>query len=462
MKKYNSYLIYSSFAAALGGLLFGFDTAVISGTVDLVADQFLLTDLAKGWFVSSALLGCIIGVSIAGFLSDNYGRKIVLILSALLFLLSAIGCSVAGTHTLLIIARLIGGIGVGVASVLAPMYIAEISPPEIRGRLVTLYQAAITIGILSAYFTNAGVLEQSKTLLVSSNLLNWIIKEEIWRGMFIIEALPALIFLIFLFFIPESPRWLISKHKPKEAKKILSRISSTSNAEKEYETISKTIDEEKVSIKTLLKPGYRIALLIGLVLPILSQLSGINVIIYYGPNILKSAGLTLSDALGGQVTIGMVNVLSTFIAIWLIDKVGRKPLLIIGVTGAMISLAAIGLLFLFNQNDSFLILIFILLFIASFAFSFGPIPWIILSEVFPTNIRGKAISIGTLSIWVTNFVIGLLFPVLFNARWFGPIGMFFTFSVFCLIAIIFAIKYIPETKRKSLEEIQLYFQSLDK
>ncbi len=452
MKNHLIYVIAISLVSALGGFLFGFDTAVISGTIPFVKSQFEMSNLALGWFVSSALLGCIFGVAVAGWLSDRFGRKRVLIVSALTFSLSALGCSLSDSETTLILYRLLGGIGVGIASMLSPMYIAEVSPPNIRGRMVTLYQFAITIGILIAYFANAWVLNTSEN--PATGFGSHLYKEEIWRGMFINELYPAFVFFSLLFLIPESPRWLITKGRDEKARMIMSRILPKEQLNQEYEKISSTIHHENTSIKQLLKPGMRTALLIGILLPMFSQLSGINAIIYYGPEILQKAGLTISNALGGQVTIGIVNVIFTIVALVLIDKWGRRPLLLTGLTGAAISLIVIGLLFFFGHTEGPLLLILILIFIACFAFSLGPIPWILISEIFPTQIRGKAMSIGTFSIWGTNAIVGLFFPVLLNSKTFGPSGTFTIFGVCCLIAIFFTWKIIPETKNKSLEEIE--------
>ncbi len=457
--KTNTFVFAISLVSALGGLLFGFDTAVIAGTVDMVKDQYGLTDFEQGMFVSSALVGSIIGVVFAGVFSDRYGRKKALILSAAMFSISAWGCAIAPTHTWLILARLLGGIGVGVASMLSPLYISEVSPPHIRGRLVSLYQLAITLGILTAYFTNAFVLNLAGQANQLQGLAAWMYADEMWRGMFANEMLPALLFLGLLFWIPESPRWLISKGQVEKAKRIMNRLTRGDQLGPEYARIAGSLRQSQSSLKILLQPGLRTALIIGILLPMFGQLSGINAIIYYGPSILKQAGFTLGEAFGGQVTIGIVNVLFTFLAIGLIDKVGRKPLLMAGIAGAMVSLTSIGILFFIGQTEGSLLLFFILFFIASFAFSLGPIPWIIISEIFPTHIRGRAMSIGTFSVWGTNALVGLLFPVLLNLKGFGPSGTFFTFAACCVMAIVFTWKMLPETKGKTLENIQQYWRA---
>ena len=412
--------------AALGGFLFGYDTAIISGTIGFVKTKFELNAVAEGWFVSSALVGCIFGVMFTGLINDWFGRKKVLLLSGLLFLISAIGCMLAPTLSILIIFRLIGGIGVGVASMTSPLFIAEISPPNIRGRLVTLYQLAITVGILLAYFANASLLELSAGTY-ETELFSWIIQDEVWRAMFGSECIPAVLFFILVLFIPESPRWLALKQKNEQAFKILSRINGPEHAEQELREIKETVGHEAPPLQTLLKPGIRKALVIGASLAFLTQICGVNAIIYYGPRILEEAGFALSDALGGQVIIGIVNVLFTLIAIWKIDQIGRRPLLIWGVSGIMFSLIMVGLLFYFKVTSGFWLMGFILLFIASFAFSFGPVIWTLLSEIYPINVRGTAMSIATLTLWVGTALIGQVVPWMLESL--TPAGTFWIFSL---------------------------------
>ncbi len=451
-KTNNSYLLFIALTAALGGFLFGYDTAVISGTISFVKSKFALDAAMEGWFVSSALVGCIAGVSFAGELSDRVGRKIALIASGLLFSISAFGCAVSGSHTELIVFRLLGGIGVGVASMLSPLYISEVSPAKIRGRMVTLYQFAITIGILFAYFSNALLLKNSSGLELQNALLHKIFAEEAWRAMFGSEVLPAMLFFITMFFIPESPRWLASKGKNQQAGTVLTRINGSSLAEKELHSINEALaKEEKGSWKALFRPGIRVAMFAGIILAVLSQFTGINAIIYYGPRILEEAGLKLSDALGGQVIIGFVNVVATIFAIWKIEKYGRKKLLLGGVIGMAISLVIVGLLFLLGKTSGAVILIFILTFCASFAVSFGPVVWVLLSELYPTNIRGRAMSIATLSLWIGVAMIGQFVPWMLENLTAG--GTFFVFALFC-IPVPFVLKRIPETKGMSLEDIE--------
>ncbi|TWR29621.1 sugar porter family MFS transporter [Mucilaginibacter pallidiroseus] len=454
-KQSATYLYLVCIVAALGGFLFGFDTAVISGTVSLVKNDFKLDAVSEGWFVSCALLGCIIGVSISGKLSDKYGRKIVLILSAVLFLASALGCMLSESFTVLIVFRLVGGLGIGVASMVSPLYISEFSPSRYRGMMVSLYQLALTIGIVLAYFSNAYLANHAADSY-GSGTMNTIFSAQVWRAMLGLGAIPAAVFLVSLFLVPESPRWLLLKGDEQKAKAILTKIDGATAAESEITAFKAQDESEDASINELFKPAYRKALWIGLLLPFLSQVCGINAVIYYGPRILEQAGFTLNSALGGQVTIGLVNVVFTFVAIFTIDKWGRKPLLFAGVGGAVISLVIIGALFALGITSGPWILIFILAFIACFAFSFGPVCWVIVGEIFPNAVRGKAMALATLSLWIGNFLVGQLTPVMLEGL--GSSWTFWLFAICCSPALWLTWKLIPETKGMSLENIENYWK----
>jgi SP family arabinose:H+ symporter-like MFS transporter len=455
--KSNTYLALVCLVAALGGFLFGFDTAVISGTVSLVKKDFSLDAVNEGWFVSCALLGCIAGVSISGKLSDKYGRKIVLILSAVLFLVSALGCMLSTSFNLLIISRLVGGLGIGVASMVSPLYISEFSPARFRGMTVSLYQLALTIGIVLAYFSNAYLANHTQDAFATAGMQK-IFSAEVWRAMLGLGALPAAIFLVMLFLVPESPRWLLLKGQEQKARAILTKIDGVEVAGHEIADFNRSHDsDEDTSLRQLFTPMYRTPLWIGLLLPFLSQVCGINAVIYYGPRILEQAGFTLNNALGGQVTIGLVNVVFTFVAIFTIDKWGRRPLLFVGIGGAVLALLVIGLLFAFNITTGPWILIFILMFIACFAFSFGPVCWVVIGEIFPNAIRGKAMALATLSLWVGNFLVGQLTPLLLDGV--GPSGTFWLFALCCSPALWITWKLIPETKGKSLETIETFWKT---
>ncbi|MBB5621703.1 SP family arabinose:H+ symporter-like MFS transporter [Pedobacter cryoconitis] len=451
------FLIAITLVATLGGLLFGFDMAVISGVLPFVKQQFSLSPAAEGWFVSSALVGCIIGVAFAGELSDRFGRKKLLMLSALLFLCSAIGTAGSIDYTLLILARMMGGMGVGVASIVAPLYISEIAPAAIRGRLVTCYQLAITAGILVAYLTNAGLLSLSLTYQHQSlgELLNYIVIQEVWRSMLGLGVIPSLLFLIGLCFVPESPRWLIYQGREQEGINILTRISGSASAAADVFLLKKTPKQESGSYKELFAKEMRRPLLIGLLLPLFSQFSGINAIIYYGPRILNDAGVNITNALSGQIIFGLANFLFTLIAVWKVDQMGRRPLYIIGSVGATISLFFTGWCFYSGATNSIALVISIILFLACFAFSIGPLKFVIASEIFPTRIRGRAMGLSIMVMWIADTIVGQLTPLLLGSA--GAAVTFWFFASCCLVSFIVVCKMVPETKGKSLEEVQDIF-----
>lgn len=445
---------YICMTVAIGGLLFGFDTAVISGAINLIKTQFLLNTTMEGWLVSSGLLGCIIGVITTGFLSDRIGRKKTILLAGMMFLLSAIGCAFASAFNLLIISRLIGGIGVGMASVISPMYIAEFAPAESRGRMVAYYQLAITIGILLAYFSNA--------LLVSFSLkdfsdgsFEWFFKEETWRPMFLVMAVPSLIFLLMLLKVPESPRWLIFKNKKEKARNILTSVRPPEEAAKELREIEASAQKTSTRKISLSDTSLKLPLLIGIVLAVLQQFSGINAIIYYGPSIFQSAGIASGNALVFQIIIGAINLLFTIVAIRYADKYGRKFLLKTGLIGIILSLLFCGFLFYTDHTQGILLLILILVYIACFAFSLGPVTWILINEIFPTDVRVKAVSICTLALWIAVWLVGQFFPWLLEKA--GAAVTFWIFALFSIINFFFSWKVVRETKGKTLEEMETVF-----
>lgn len=453
------YVVWLSIVASLGGFLFGYDTAVISGTVDHVASQFNLNDITKGWYVGCALAGSIAGVMVAGSLSDRFGRKIVLLLSAVLFSVSGIGCMIAGNEVQLVIARILGGIGIGVASVISPLYIAEISVPSFRGRLVSMYQLAITVGFLGAYLANYGLLHYSEKLISTgstSGLYGKIFATEAWRGMLGMEALPALLFFIVLFLIPESPRWLIVKGQELKASLILKKIYGEKEAGIQVNNVKNLIAiETKSDWRMLFQPGFRMALFIGVALAMLGQLMGVNAVLYYGPSIFKESGLSTGDSLFYQVLVGLVNMLTTVLALIIIDKVGRKQLVYWGVSGMIIALALIGVYFAFgirlNLPHVFL-LIFFLFYIFCCAISICAVIFVLLSEMYPVKVRGAAMSIAGLSLWIGTYLIGQLTPWMLTT--FSPAGTFWFFAVMCIPYMLIVWKLLPETTGKSLEEIE--------
>jgi sugar porter (SP) family MFS transporter len=437
--------------AAIGGLLFGYDTAVISGAIGFLQTRFTLDPKWMGWAASCALVGCIVGVSFAGVLSDFLGRKKVLILSAIFFLVSAIGTALPRSLTEFIIFRIIGGIGVGAASMTSPMYIAEISPAKIRGRMVSVNQFAIIFGMLVVYFVNYFIAKRGTE--------DWNIQMG-WRWMFGSESLPALLLLLLLFLVPESPRWLTKQKQSDKALAILSRVGGKEHAQKELAAIEDAIAHETGSIAQLFQPGMRIVLVIGVVLAVLQQVTGINVFLYYAPEIFKKLGTGTDVALLQTIVVGVVNLTFTVIAIWTVDKLGRKPLMIVGAGGMGVSLLAMGLA-AYLQRTEMWVLIFILGYIACFALAVGPVTWVILSEIFPTKIRGRAMAIATVCLWAANTVVSQTFPMMNENPWlvekFHHGFPFWVYGALCAVEVLFIWRFVPETKGKTLEEIESHW-----
>ena len=443
---------------SLGGLLFGFDTAVISGTFSFIEQYFSLDEIEIGWFASSALIGAIIGALVSGSLSDRFGRKPILIIAAFLFFISALGCTIPNSFIFLIVARIIGGIGVGMASVLAPLYISEFSPPNIRGKLIALYQLSIVIGILLAYLSNWLLLkfsQESTSLFNETDKLYKIFVSEVWRGMFGFEMIPSGLFILLLFLIPESPRWLIKNNNPEKGFNILTKISGEKIAEKEFKEIKNSISKFKGELSDLLRPGLRLALLVGIGLSVFGQFTGVNIIIYYGPTILENAGFKIDGALQFQVAIGLINLIFTILALWKIDRWGRRPLLVYGMFSVFISLIIIAFQFTFGSSQGILIVVMLCIYMASLALSINAVIWVLIGEIFPNRIRGSAMSIVTFTNWGANFLTAFTFPWYIDKIGMG--GGFFTFAGMCLLATMFFNKYVPETKGKTLEEIENFW-----
>jgi len=437
------YVYLISLVAALGGFLFGYDMVVISGAMDYIKPYFNLTPSAQGFAVASCVAGAVVGALFAGKLADQYGRKNILIISAVLFIISAIGSGFAESLSVFNMYRILGGIGVGAASVLSPIYIAETAPTEMRGKLVSLNQLTITLGILAAY------------------MVNFFLKGvgvEPWRWMFAAEAVPALLFFIFLFMIPESPRWLIKKNREKQALAIVTRISGPAKAAIEVAEVKASLVSETIGgFRELMKPGIKRIVLIGAFLGIFSQITGMNVILAYTTELLQTEGATTADKLRDSVWIGVVNMAFTFVAILSIDKFGRRKLLLTGLIGMTASMGAVAVALAVGFTSSLFLLICLLSFIAFFSACMGPCTWVILSEIFPNRLRGVAMSVATFCLWASNFILLFTFPILWNNL--GKEQTFGIYAVICIIALLYALKYIPETKNKSLEQIEKEFLS---
>ena len=455
------YLIFLSVVAALGGFLFGYDTAVISGTIAQVTQLFQLDTLQQGWYVGCALVGSIVGVLFAGILSDKLGRKLTMVISAVLFSTSALGCALCADFTQLVIYRIIGGVGIGVVSIVSPLYISELAVAQYRGRLVSLYQLAVTVGFLGAYLVNYQLLAWAESgTQLSVDWLNKVFITEVWRGMLGMETLPAILFFIIIFFIPESPRWLIVRGKELKAINILEKIyNSITEAKSQLkETKSVLTSETKSEWSLLMKPGIFKAVIIGVCIAILGQFMGVNAVLYYGPSIFENAGLSGGDSLFYQVLVGLVNTLTTVLALVIIDKVGRKKLVYYGVSGMVVSLILIGLYFLFGDSlgvSSLFLLVFFLFYVFCCAVSICAVVFVLLSEMYPTKVRGLAMSIAGFALWIGTYLIGQLTPWMLQNL--TPAGTFFLFAVMCVPYMLIVWKLVPETTGKSLEEIERYW-----
>ncbi|WP_270381331.1 sugar porter family MFS transporter, partial [Bacteroides ovatus] len=426
------YLIFLSVVAALGGFLFGYDTAVISGTIAQVTQLFQLDALQQGWYVGCALVGSIVGVLFAGILSDKLGRKLTMVISAVLFSTSALGCALSADFAQLVVYRIIGGVGIGVVSIVSPLYISELAVAQYRGRLVSLYQLAVTVGFLGAYLVNYQLLAWAESgTQLSVDWLNKIFITEVWRGMLGMETLPAILFFIIIFFIPESPRWLIVRGKELKAVNILEKIyNSITEAKSQLnETKSVLTSETKSEWSLLMKPGIFKAVIIGVCIAILGQFMGVNAVLYYGPSIFENAGLSGGDSLFYQVLVGLVNTLTTVLALVIIDKVGRKKLVYYGVSGMVVSLILIGLYFLFGDSlgvSSLFLLVFFLFYVFCCAVSICAVVFVLLSEMYPTKVRGLAMSIAGFALWIGTYLIGQLTPWMLQNL--TPAGTFFLFA----------------------------------
>jgi SP family sugar:H+ symporter-like MFS transporter len=452
------YLVFIASVAAIGGFLFGFDSGVINGTVTALGNAFNSSDVATGFNVASVLLGCALGALAAGPLSDHYGRKTLMIITAVIFAISAFGSGISTSSAEFIFYRLFGGLGIGAASVLAPAYIAEIAPAALRGRLATLQQLAIVLGLFAAFLSN---------YMIASNAGGaealFMFDIAAWRWMFWVELIPATLFLIGVFFIPESPRYLVAQGKIEQAQKVFTKISSD-NTNEQIQNVKKSLHgDKKPSISDLFIEGKQKIhpiILIGIALSVFQQFVGINVVFYYGSELWQAAGFDESQSLFINVLTGTTNIVSTFIAIALVDKVGRKPLLLVGSIGMFISLGALTFIFgtagfdemgklALTENMGTMALIMANLFVVFFGLSWGPIVWVLLGEMFNNRIRGAALAVAASAQWLANFIITMSFPILLANL--GLASAYGLYAISAFISIFFVIKYIKETRGVSLE-----------
>jgi len=432
------YLLSSTIVAALGGFLFGFDTAVISGTTTALERVFTLSDFSLGFTVAIALIGTIIGSISVGKPSDRFGRRHIMVILAALFLASALGSSLTHNWYLFLFYRFIGGLGVGGASVISPMYIAELSPARMRGRLVAVQQFNVVLGILIAFLSNYFIAE--------------VVSQQAWRWMYGVEAIPAFLFMVLIFFVPDSPRWLVKKDRVEEARDVLTKTGE--------EHVDQEIDEIKESLRTTVQTTkekffskkYKVPIMTAVAIAMFNQLSGINAILYYAPRIFQMTGLSMNTALLQSIAIGVTNMIFTIIAMTIIDKVGRKKLLLVGAVGMVIFLGLVAQAFYFENFGGYGVMIYLVGFIAFFAVSQGAVIWVYISEIFPNRVRGEGQALGTFTHWTMNAAVSWSFPVM--ATVLGGGNSFLFFSLMMLVQFFFVLKYVPETKGKSLEQIQ--------
>lgn len=456
MTKFNTTYIFSiSMVSAMGGLLFGYDWVVIGGAKPFYEQFFNIagSPALQGWAMSSALIGCLFGAIISGALSDRLGRKRLLLFAAFLFIFSALGTGASRVYDWFIFYRILGGVGIGLASNLSPMYIAEISPAAVRGKFVSLNQLTIVIGILLAQLINWQIAEPVAPSATDAEILASWNGQTGWRWMFWAETIPAGLFFILMFFVPESPRWLTKNGNADRVEHILSKIGGGEYAKIEYQSIRETLAAEKgrVNFRHLFEPGMKKILLIGIVIAAFQQWCGINVIFNYAEEVFEAAGYGVSDILFNIVLTGSVNLVFTFVALYTVDKLGRRALLLLGAGGLAGIYAFMGAAYYF-QVTGWPLLLLVVIAIACYAMSLAPVTWVVLSEIFPNKIRGAAMAVATVSLWLASFLLAYTFPLLNNLL--GASGTFWLYGVICVAGFIFIYKKLPETKGKSLEEIE--------
>jgi len=443
------YVFGITLVATLGGLLFGYDTAVISGAIGYLKDYFHLDPAAEGFAAASILLGCVFGAVLAGKLSSSLGRKKSLLLAAVLFLIASVGTSLPTEYWQLIVARLIGGIGVGIASMISPMYIAEMAPANIRGKLVSFNQFAIVSGILLSFFVNYMINRPDDPA--------WCI-ETGWRIMFLAMAIPSALFFVFMLLVPESPRFLMMKKQEESAFKVLKKVNGEKNAKIIQDSIRDSLEAESKDLHgSIFVKGMLLAVVVGCLLSIFQQITGINTILYYAPEIFKNMGSSSDSAFLQTVIVGIVNVVFTIVAIVSVDKFGRKPLLIIGSFGMAIGMMSLGT-FAYTQNLGMGALLSIIFYMASFALSWGPVTWVMISEIFPNSVRSLAMSIAVAAQWIFNFIVSQTFPMMLKdeglVETFHGGFPFWLYGIMAIISVFVVWRMVPETKGKSLEDME--------
>jgi len=449
------FILGITLVSAMGGLLFGYDWVVIGGAKPFYERFFDIANspYMQGWAMSSALIGCLFGAMSSGYFSDRFGRKLPLITAAALFTIAAIGTGAASQFTPFIIYRLIGGLGIGLASAISPMYIAEISPAEMRGRLVSINQLTIVIGILAAQIVNYLIAEKVPAGATDEFILNSWNGQTGWRWMFWAGTVPALMFFIFSFFIPESPRFLAKSGNWKQANATLERIGGTQYAVQEQKEIAETLHgtDSKIDWKVLGSKKVRPVLILGIVLAVFQQWCGINVIFNYAEEVFTSAGYSVGDMLFNIVITGTVNLVFTFLAMRMVDSWGRRKLMLLGSIGLAVIYFMIGSSYFF-QLKGLAILVLVMAAIATYAMTLAPVTWVVLSEIFPNSVRGAAMAIATTALWIACFVLTYTFPIL--NKLLNASGTFWLYGVICFSGFLFILKKLPETKGKSLEEIE--------
>lgn len=454
----NLYLWFVCLVAGAGGILFGYDVIVVSGTNAQVTELFSFTPAQQGFYVSCVLLGCAIGSFASGFVSDAIGRKSLIVIASVLIFISAIWSGLSGSAFQLIIARMIGGMGIGAATMVCPLYISEIAPEDKRGKLVTLYQFTITVGIVICVFSNWGIFSYAEANAGNEEMSEgwkWFAVDQYWRAMFTAEALPGVFFLACTALLPETPRWLYRKGRNEKAFVTLEKINGTERAKEiESEIMDAVADENDVSIFDLFTAKLSKPLLLAVMICFFAEASGIAAVLYFGPDIFEAAGFALGGALGGFGTIAIVNMFATMAALRFIDTVGRKKMLLIGSVGAFFAHLALGYLFMRDQMG-ISVVIAINVFVGFFACAIGPVKFVFISEVFPNRIRGQAISVASLSIWLTSAAVAQLFPMMRASM--PTQYIFFIFAAIVLISLPMIYFLMPETKGRTIEEIERSF-----